>query len=63
MNDTFTATVDASAPPTEMTYDVLDRSRFTTLPDGSETEIKYDFGNDRAGVRQFRTTVTDARLK
>ncbi len=46
--------------PTVMTYDILDRNLQTTIPDNTSTVMAYDFGNDRSGTPQFRTTVTDA---
>ncbi len=48
---------------TDTDYDVLDRTVHTRLPDGTNTSVKYDFGADRAGTLQFRTTVTDANGK
>ena len=61
-NDAFNSSVNTSVPPTVMEYDVLDRNTLTRLPDDAATIIKYNFGFDRSGANQFRTTVTDARL-
>jgi len=47
-------------PPTRFTYDVLDRTLKTTLPDGTFTTVAYGFGPDRRGALQFETVVTDA---
>jgi RHS repeat-associated protein len=52
---------DVTATTTE--YDVMDRMVQTTLPDGTITTMAYGFGNDRNGVNQFLTTVTDANGK
>ncbi len=54
---------DDSANPTKVTYDILNRTKTTMLPDGATTEIEYGFGEDRLGNLQFRTTVTDAEDK
>lgn len=45
--------------PTLYTYDVLDRTLVTTLPDLVITSAQYSFGNDRDGVQQFKTKLTD----
>lgn len=49
-----------SVAPTLTAFDVLDREAQTTLPDGSLFRTVYDFGTDRDGVLQFRTTAIDA---
>jgi len=49
-----------SVKPTKTTYDVLDRSLCTTIPDDSSTCMDYGFGEDRNGKTQFWTRVTDA---
>lgn len=48
--------------PTTMTYDVLDRTLSTTLPDGAVTSMVYAFGIPRAdnSPMMFFTKVTDA---
>ncbi len=57
---TFNPTFD-TVPPTRGTFDVLDRITQVTIPDNTTTRTTYDFGPDRVGRTQFRTTVTDAR--
>ena len=57
---TFNPAFDTVAP-TLTTFDVLDRVTQVTIPDNTTTRTAYDFGPDRAGRAQFRTTVTDAR--
>jgi RHS repeat-associated protein len=47
-------------PPTQFTYDVLDRQTSITQPDGTTTRSTYGFGPDRSGTTQFMTTATDA---
>ena len=47
--------------PTETTFDILDRITQVKIPDNTTTRTTYDFGPDRAGRTQFRTTVIDAR--
>lgn len=49
-----------SITPEQLTYDVLDRIRTTTLPDLAVETMNYDFGTDRNGVVQFKTTSVDA---
>ncbi|MFZ5562400.1 MAG: SpvB/TcaC N-terminal domain-containing protein [Pseudomonadota bacterium] len=56
---TFNASFDG-VQPTRTEFDVLDREVQTTLPDNSVFRTSYDFGNDRDGLLQFRTTATDA---
>jgi RHS repeat-associated protein len=58
-NTTFNTGFDSIAP-TRTRFDVLDRPLHVDLPDGTATQMAYSFGADRAGVMQFRTTVTDA---
>lgn len=41
-------------------YDVLDRTAKIILPDNATTETVYSFGNDRNGIQQFSTALTDA---
>ncbi len=61
-NLVFNPAVDAVAPTTT-TYDVLDRVKTTTLPDGSLTTIAYQFGPGRTGTgTAFETIVTDANV-
>ncbi|MFD5625884.1 SpvB/TcaC N-terminal domain-containing protein [Streptomyces sp. NPDC127072] len=47
--------------PTTNTYDVLDRTVRTVLPDQTVTTTAYGFGEDRAGTVQFETLATDAK--
>lgn len=61
-NTVFTTTFD-SQKPTRKTFDVLDRTLQTTLPDDTTTTSAYGFGPDRSGTQQFETTVTDAQGK
>ncbi|HEX6287738.1 MAG TPA: SpvB/TcaC N-terminal domain-containing protein [Herpetosiphonaceae bacterium] len=56
---TFNPTYD-TIQPTRTTYDVLDRTTRTVLPDNTATTMVYGFGSDRLGATQFVTTVTDA---
>src|SRR5262249_45083317 len=56
---TFNQTFD-SVPPTVTTYDILDRVTKVTLPDATTTTTAYDFGADRSGQIELRTTVVDA---
>ncbi|UWQ09737.1 SpvB/TcaC N-terminal domain-containing protein [Aliiroseovarius crassostreae] len=58
----FNDTQDNVAP-TVTTYDILDRPLTITIPDGSSTQMAYDFGPDREGLTQFRTLFTDAEGK
>jgi RHS repeat-associated protein len=58
-NTTFNPTFDPVAP-TRTTFDVLDRTTRTTLPDGTFSTLSYGFGPDRAGVSQFQMVSTDA---
>ncbi len=46
--------------PTKTKYDILDRTKSVTIPDGTSTTMEYGFGNDRNGDLQFKTLVTDA---
>jgi RHS repeat-associated protein len=61
-NTTFTTTVD-TVQPTRMTFDVLDRTRTTVLPDNTTTAVAYGFGPDRSGATQFEMVTTDANGK
>ncbi|MER6591182.1 SpvB/TcaC N-terminal domain-containing protein [Micromonospora purpureochromogenes] len=61
-NLTFNPAYDP-VTPTEVRYDVLDRTTRTTFPDGTATTMEYGFGPDRDGVTQFETVVTDANGK
>src|SRR6478609_6994143 len=49
-----------SIAPTRTTYDVMDRTTRTVLPDNTVTSMAYGFGSDRDGLTQFQTVVTDA---
>ncbi len=53
------ATYDSVAP-TLTDYDILDRPVRVTIPDGTSTQMVYDFGADRSGTQQFRTLFIDA---
>ena len=46
--------------PTTIAYDVLDRARRITLPDGTTTTTDFGFGADRTGQTQFEVVSTDA---
>lgn len=61
-NTTFNAGFD-SVPPTRTSFDVLDRSTRSELPDGTFSTTRYGFGADRAGTTQFETVTTDANGK
>ncbi|MEZ5044489.1 MAG: SpvB/TcaC N-terminal domain-containing protein [Saprospiraceae bacterium] len=54
-----------NVPPTEITYDILDRERKTRLPDGTEMEFRYEITSDNAGQTRFKTITKDPleRLK
>jgi RHS repeat-associated protein len=58
----FNPTYDA-VTPTRTTYDILDRPLTITIPDGSATQMAYDFAADRNGQTQFHTSFTDAEGK
>ncbi|WP_081916179.1 SpvB/TcaC N-terminal domain-containing protein [Saccharothrix sp. NRRL B-16314] len=58
----FNAAYDAVAP-TRLSYDVVDRSVKSVLPDGTSNQLAYGFGADRSGETRFRTTATDANGK
>ncbi|HEY0736351.1 MAG TPA: SpvB/TcaC N-terminal domain-containing protein, partial [Herpetosiphonaceae bacterium] len=49
-----------SIQPTRTSYDVLNRTTRTVIPDNTATTMSYGFGQDRLGATQFLTTVTDA---
>lgn len=59
--DTVFNTAFDTVRPTTHTYDVLDRTLHTALPDGTSTSVVYGFGDDRAGAVQFETVTTDAK--
>jgi RHS repeat-associated protein len=61
-NTAFNAAFDAVTPTLE-SFDVLDRSVKTALPDGVTTSTAFGFGPDRAGVRRFEETLTDGNGK
>ena len=46
--------------PTTIAFDVLDRVRRITLPDGTSTRTDFGFGMDRSGALQFEVVATDA---
>ncbi len=58
-NEVFNLGYD-NVTPTISTFDILDRTLTTTLPDGSETAISYSINQDNTGYTAFRTSVTDA---
>jgi RHS repeat-associated protein len=58
----FNSNFDSQNPSTT-TYDVMNRSLSTTLPDGAVSTIVYGFDADRDGAQQFSTLVTDANGK
>jgi len=55
----FNAVSDTVAP-TQTTYDILDRQLLITLPDGAQTRMDYEIGQDNTGFSHFKTTMTDA---
>ncbi len=59
---TFNPAFD-SVQPTVTAFDILDRVTQVTIPDNTTTSTAYDFGADRSGQTQFRTTVIDANGK
>lgn len=59
---TFNPAFDA-VPPTRDTFDVLDRTVSSVLPDNTSTSAAYGFGPDRGGVTRFEKTATDANGK
>jgi RHS repeat-associated protein len=61
-NTTFNPAFD-TVQPTRISYDVLDRTTKTVLPDNTASTITYGFGRDRAGQLQFETVATDANGK
>lgn len=61
-NTEFNATFDTVAP-TRISYDVLDRTTRSVLPDDTASEMVYGFGADRAGVQRFETVGVDANGK
>ncbi|MEJ3742963.1 SpvB/TcaC N-terminal domain-containing protein [Actinomycetes bacterium KLBMP 9797] len=58
-NNRFRPAFD-SVRPTRVSYDVLDRTIRTVLPDETVATNAYGFGPDRAGTTQFETAATDA---
>ena len=61
-NTSLNTTFD-DVTPTRSSYDVLDRTTRTVLPDDTTAQAKYGFGQDRSGVTQFETIATDAEGK
>ncbi|NOQ28305.1 MAG: hypothetical protein GQ564_23330, partial [Bacteroidales bacterium] len=57
----FNSSVDGITP-TKVSYDILDRTKTSILPDIATTTITYGFGKDRLGNLQFMTTVKDAEM-
>lgn len=58
-NVAFNPAVDGVVP-TRMSYDILDRTTRTVLPDNTASTVAYGFGPDRAGVTRSETVTTDA---
>ncbi|MFC7615672.1 SpvB/TcaC N-terminal domain-containing protein [Actinokineospora soli] len=61
-NAAFTTAFD-TVTPTRLTFDVLDRTTKTVIPDGTASTSAYGFGPDRAGKTQFETVATDGNGK
>lgn len=61
-NTTFNETSDSVAP-TQLSYDILDRTTKTVIPNGATATLAYGFGTDRTGATRFETTATDANGK
>ncbi len=61
-NTTFTAAFD-TVTPTRSSFDLLDRSTRTVLPDNTVSTLAYGFGTDRSGVLRFETITTDGNGK
>ena len=61
-NTTFNPAVDTVAP-TRLSYDVLDRTTRTVLPDQTVSTVDYGFGADRSGATQFELLATDGNGK
>ena len=59
---TFNETFD-SVTPTRLSYDILDRTTKTVIPNGATATLAYGFGTDRSGATRFETTATDANGK
>ena len=55
---TFNSSFDP-LPPTVTTYDVLDRARSVTRPDGAVTTTAYGFGADSSGTQRFEQSIAD----
>lgn len=49
-----------SITPTTTTYDLLDRSLTSTLPDGATSSMTYDLAPDNSGTLCSRSIATDA---
>ena len=61
-NTTFNETFDTVAP-TRLSYDILDRTTKTVIPNGATATLAYGFGTDRSGATRFETFATDANGK
>jgi RHS repeat-associated protein len=61
-NTTFNPALD-TVQPTVRTFDVLDRTTSTVLPDNTTASTAFGFGADRAGTTQFEAVSTDANGK
>jgi RHS repeat-associated protein len=59
-NTTFTPAFD-DEHPTRKTFDVMDRTVRTVLPDDTVQTGAYGFGPDRSGAQQFENVATDAK--
>ena len=55
---TYQAQPDA-VPPTQISYDELDRPRLLTTPDGEEYTLSYDFAATPSGILGQQTTIKD----
>ncbi|ACY15442.1 SpvB/TcaC N-terminal domain-containing protein [Haliangium ochraceum] len=58
LNQAFKAEADGSAPPTEMRYDVLDRTLETVIPDGTLTSQSYALASALSGNGLWLLTTT-----
>ncbi|MFI9816522.1 SpvB/TcaC N-terminal domain-containing protein [Saccharothrix variisporea] len=61
-NTSFNPAYDTVAP-TKLSFDVMDRSVKSVLPDGTSSQLSYGFGVDRSGTTRFETVATDANGK
>ncbi|QFZ21108.1 SpvB/TcaC N-terminal domain-containing protein [Saccharothrix syringae] len=61
-NAVFNPAVDP-VRPSRLSYDVLDRTVRSELPDETVSALSYGFGADRSGTTRFETVGTDANGK